>query len=208
MKKQYIAIRATAFASFSGGTIAMKSPRWLFPFTHGVDMRAIDTVVRLAEEEGATLVAVSLIAVRPERRSQGVRLEHIQQSKDFLEAVKFKAARHQVTIERYEAFTSNVLESITLLTHDQRCDSIILVMCGEKETLLATGEKKCLLEAPPAALVLIRLPTQAEWKRHMRTRFVSWLRRRRERQDDIDQRQGTAGIGEPSWIKVKEHHRG
>ncbi len=27
----------------------MESPRWLFPFTHGVDMRAIDTVIRLAE---------------------------------------------------------------------------------------------------------------------------------------------------------------
>lgn len=62
----------------------MESRRWLFPFTHGVDMRAIDTVVRLAGDEGATLVAVSLVAVPPGRWSQGARLEHIQQSKDFL----------------------------------------------------------------------------------------------------------------------------
>ncbi len=186
----------------------MKSPRWLLPFTHGVDMRAIDTVVRLAEGEGATLVAVSLIAEQPERRSQGVRLEYIQQSKDFLEAVKFKAARYQVTIERYEAFTSNVLGSITLLTYDQHCDSIVLVMSGEKDTLLATGEKKRLLKAPPSSLVLIRLPMQAEWKRHIRTRFVSWLHRLRERQDDIDQGQVNADVGEPSWIRVKEHHQG
>jgi hypothetical protein len=126
MEKRCIVICATAFASFSGGTISMESPRWLFPFTHGVDMQAIDMVVRLAEERGATLVAVSLIPVPPEQRSQGARLEHIQQSKDFLEAVKFKAERHQVPIERYEVFSSNVLGSITLLTYDQRCDSIVL----------------------------------------------------------------------------------
>ena len=43
MEKRCIVICATAFASFSGGTISMESPRWLFPFTHGVDMQAIDT---------------------------------------------------------------------------------------------------------------------------------------------------------------------
>lgn len=43
-------------------------------------MRAIDMVARLAEEEGAALVAVSLIAVPPEQQSQGIRLKHIQQS--------------------------------------------------------------------------------------------------------------------------------
>ena len=76
----------------------MESRRWLFPFTHGVDMRAIDTVVRLAGDEGVTLVAISLIAVPPERWSQGARLEHIQQSKDFLEAVKWKAIRMEALL--------------------------------------------------------------------------------------------------------------
>ena len=149
----------------------MESRRWLFPFTHGVDMRAIDTVVRLAGDEGATLVAISLIAVPPERWSQGARLEHIQQSKDFLEAIKYKAARLQVTIERYEDFTTNVLGSITLLTRDQRCDSIVLVSCGEKEILLNAYEKKRLLENPPAPLVLLRLPTRAEREWHMHIPF-------------------------------------
>lgn len=185
----------------------MESLRWLFPFTHGVDMRAIDTVVRLAGDEGATLVAVSLVAVPSERWSQGARLEHIQQSKDFLEAVKYKAARLQVTIERYEDFTSNVLGSITLLTRDQRCDSIVLVSCGEKEILLNAYEKKCLLVNPPASLVLLRLPTRAEWKRHMRIPFLSWLRQPRERQNDIEQRQDTAGAGELSCIRTEEHYR-
>ncbi len=185
----------------------MESRRWLFPFTHGVDMRAIDTVVRLAGDEGATLVAVSLIAVPPERWSQGARLEHIQQSKDFLEAVKYKAARLQVTIERYEDITSNVLGSITLLTRDLRCDSIVLVSYGEKEILLEAYEKKRLLENPPASLVLLRLPTRAERKWHMHIPFLPRLRRPGERQNAIEQEQDTAGVGELSWIKTKEHHR-
>ena len=173
----------------------MESRRWLFPFTHGVDMRAIDTVVRLAGDEGATIVAVSLVSVPAERWSQGARLEHIQQSKDFLEAVKYKAARLQVTIERYEDFTSNVLGSITLLTRDQRCDSIILVSCGEKEILLNAYGKKRLLENPPASLVILRLPTRAERKWSIRTRFLTWLRRPGELQGDIEQEQDTAGVG-------------
>jgi hypothetical protein len=173
----------------------MMSRRWLFPFTHGVDMQAIDTVVRLAGDEGATLVAVSLVSVAPGRSSQGARLEHIQQSKDFLEAVKYKAARLQVTIERYEDFTSNVLGSITLLARDQRCDSMILVSRGEKEILLKAHEKKRLLENPPVPLVILYLPTRAERKRSIRTRFLTWLRRPGERQGAVEQEQDTAGVG-------------
>ena len=176
----------------------MESPRWLFPFTHGVDMRAIDTVVRLAEERGATLVAVSLIPVPPEHLSQGARLEHIQQSKDFLEAVKFKAERHQVPIERYEVFSSNVLGSITLLTYDQRCDSIVLVSYGDKDILLHVQEKKCLLEDPPARLVLLRLPAQAGRTVSIRASFPSWLRRHWERPDNTRREHNPASVGELS----------
>lgn len=158
-------------------------------------MQAIDTVVRLAGDEGATLVAVSLVAVPAERWSQGARLEHIQQSKDFLEAIKYKAARLQVTIERYEDFTSNVLGSITLLARDLCCDSIVLVSCGEKEILLKTYEKKRLLENPPASLVLLRLPTRAERKWHMHIPFLTWSRRPGERQVPIEQEQDTASVG-------------
>ena len=41
---------------------AMRTPRWVLPFTHAVDMRAIDGVVHLAEGHRATLVVVSLIS--------------------------------------------------------------------------------------------------------------------------------------------------
>ena len=34
------------------------SLRWLLPFTHGVDMRAIDYLVSLAKNNGATLIPI------------------------------------------------------------------------------------------------------------------------------------------------------
>src|SRR5258708_26248412 len=156
----------------------MNAPRWLLPFTHGVDMGAIDSVVHFAQSAGAMLVPVTLIAVPHERRSRGVRLEHIQQSKDFLEAVQFKAARLEVPVERYEVFTGDVLKSIALLVQDLRCDSIVLVTSEQQEMLLLASELKRLLEEPPASLVLMRLPTQTESAQtpQVVSRLLPWLR--------------------------------
>jgi Universal stress protein family len=120
----------------------MMNTRWLLPFTHGVDMRAIDYLVSLAENNGATLIPVSLVSVPTESRSAGARLEHIQQSKDFLEAVKYKAARLQVPLERYEVFTSDVTQSITMLVHDLQCDGIVMVAMEHKEISLHKHELK------------------------------------------------------------------
>src|SRR5258706_12055213 len=97
------------------GTMNTYISRWLLPFTSAVDMRALDAVVCLAESHGATLVAMSLITVPHESRSRGVRLEYIQQSKDFLEALQYKAARQHVPVERYEVFTGDVVRSLKLL---------------------------------------------------------------------------------------------
>ncbi len=157
----------------------MEAPRWLLPFTHGVDMRAIDYVVSLAKSAGATLVAVSLISVPSKARSRGARLEDIQQSKDFLEAVKWKAARYEVPVERYEVFTQDVLQSIATLTREMSCDGIVLVTSSEREALLQAHEVKSLLTQPPASLVLLRLVTNHEQTPtpHLVTRFLLLLRR-------------------------------
>jgi hypothetical protein len=188
----------------------MNAPRWLLPFTYGVDMRAIDSVVGFAESAGATLVPVSLISVPDERRSRGARLEHIQQSKDFLEAVQFKAARLQVPVERYEVFTGDVLQSIALLVHDLRCDSIFLVTTGKEDVLLHAHELKSLLEEPPASLVLMRLPTRTEsaQTRQLVTQFLSGLRRLWRQQDDVRPMQDALAVEEPSWVRTEEHHLG
>lgn len=183
----------------------MNAPRWLLPFTHGVDMGAIDSVVRFAQSAGATLVPVTLIAVPHERRSRGVRLEHIQQSKDFLEAVQFKAARLEVPVERYEVFTGDVLKSIALLVQDLRCDSIVLVTSEQQEMLLLASELKRLLMEPPAPLVLMRLPTRAGRTQTPVSRFLPWLRGLWGYRDDA---QDAPGVKEPGWIRMEEPHRG
>jgi universal stress protein family protein len=157
----------------------MMNPRWLLPFTHGVDMRAIDYLVSLAENNGATLISVSLVSVPNESRSGGARLEHIQQSKDFLEAVQYKAARLQVPLERYEVFTGDVIQSITMLVQDLHCDGIVMVAVERREVLLRTHELKQLLMEPPTSLVLIRLPAHPQRAQafYLGTGFLSWLRR-------------------------------
>jgi hypothetical protein len=184
----------------------MKTPRWLLPFTFGMDMRAIDYALRLAESTGATLVPVSLVSAPP----KGARLEHIQQSKDFLEAVQHKAASYQVAVERYEVFTVDVLQSLATLVRDLCCSGIMLVTGGKHSYLMQEEEVKHLLIEPPAALVLIRLPAYTgsglTAATHLKARFFSWLRGHREQQDVSRQAPDAPDVEEPLWIRTEQHH--
>jgi hypothetical protein len=189
---------------------SMKTPRWLLPFTHGVDMRAIDYIVCLAESAGATLVPVSLVSVPLDLKSRGARLEHIQQSKDFLEAVHFKAERLHVPVERYEVFTVDVFGSITILVHEMHCDGIVLASGGQHTRLMKDDEVKHLLTEPPAALVLIRLPAHSRSTPapHLGGSFFSWLRRLWGRQDAAWQEEDVPTVEEPLWVRTEQHHLG
>jgi hypothetical protein len=163
----------------------MKEQCWLLPFTHGVDVRAIETVVCTAEARGAMLVPVALIAAPPGGRSPGARLEHIQQAKDFLEVVQHIAARHRVLVECHEVFTADVGKGITQLIKDLHCDGLVLVTGEQHGLLLSTKEMVGLLMVPPTALVLIRLPVQKPDRQSVRpvVRLFSWLRTLRRHQD-------------------------
>ena len=187
---------------------AMKAPRWLLPFTHRVDMRAIDCVVRLAENAGATLVAVSLISAPP----KGARLEHILQSKDFLEAVQHNAAHFRVPVERYEVFTVDALQSLTALVHERRCQGIVLVTGGEHSHLLRDEEVKRLLIKSPAALVLMRLSAADGLLSPPRlgARLFAWWHGLRGQQDAVGQtrEKEAATVEEPLWIRTEQHQLG
>jgi len=179
----------------------MKTPRWLLPFTWGVDMRAIDYTVRLAGSTGATLVPVSLVCTPP----KGARLEHIQQSKDFLEAVQHKAERYAVAVERYEVFTAHVLRSIRMLAYEMRCDGIVLLTRGEQTRLMQEEEVKQLLTRPPAALVLVRLPAYSI--AHPNARWLSsWWHGHWRQKGRVSQTQDAPIIEEPLWIRTEQHH--
>jgi hypothetical protein len=132
--------------------------RWLLPFSWGVDMQAIDAIVRLAASEEATLIALSLLPGAARRPTRKIRAEHLQQSQDFLEAVRWKSLRHGVHGEAYELATEDVQGSIATLVHELACDRIILVSRGKGETLLHTQEVKALLREQPAPLMLLYFP--------------------------------------------------
>lgn len=149
----------------------IKTTRLLLPFTHGVEMETLEAAVRLAASHHATLVPLSLIAV-PVVRGKGARLEHIQQSKDFLEATQQKAVRHCVPIERFEAFTGDVAQSIAALIPRLECDGMILALRGRSGSLLSTKLIEQLMAIAPCPLYLIYLPSKKpSWAVRLRERF-------------------------------------
>ena len=193
----------------------MKTSRWLLPFTCAVDMRAIEALVHLAAEGGITLVAVSLIkaprqtvGVPATPCTRGARLEDIQQSKDFLEAVLHKATRLSVPVEQHEVFTVDAVNTITLLTSELHCDAIVLVNRGKREALLHAYLLKRLLEEPPAPLLLLRMLTRAEGGQHLGARLLAWLRRSGSKQPAVSVGQSIARLSESFQMQVEESTRG
>lgn len=165
--------------------VLMKTTRFLLPFVHGVDMCAIEQALQFAKSHEATLVPLVLIRV-PEERRKGVRLEHIQQSRDFLETVKHKASRYAVPIERLEVFTSDVVQSINLVAGEMQCEGILLFIGRQDGILLQVNEMKHLLEMQSCKLYIIHLQTdKRERFTHMlRQRFSHLLNGRRKKQEE------------------------
>jgi len=165
----------------------MKTMRLLLPFTHGVDAYAIDSALRLAKGRDAILIPLALIHVPEDGRPKGARLEHIQQSKDFLEAVKRKAARYSVPIERLEVYTSDVVESIRAIASEMECEGILLFVGGRDGVLLTAREIKHLMEHFTCNLYVLRLESDGNrsLKRVLRERFTYWLHGRTEHRDEL-----------------------
>lgn len=134
--------------------------RWLLPFTSGVDLSAIEAALHLAENGGATLVAVSFVITPDAQRSCAVRLELIQQSKDFLEACHTIALRLSIPIECYEVYTHDVVGSIATQIHDLECESLVLASRGQETLLLHETEAQQLLLKPPVALLVLRFSSR------------------------------------------------
>jgi hypothetical protein len=152
-----------------------KTTRLLLPFTHGVEMDTIEAAVLLAASHRATLVPLTLILAL-QARGKGARLEHIQQSKDFLEAVQQKASRHHVPLERFEVFTGDVVKSLLMLADQLGCDGILLALRGRNGSLLATGTIEQLMAMPSCPLYLMYLPSrELSWIGRLRERFSHWL---------------------------------
>jgi hypothetical protein len=149
----------------------MKTTRLLLPFMHGVEMETLEAAVLLAASHHATLVPLSLVPA-PDTRGKGARLEHIQQSKDFLEAIQQKASRHRVPLERFEAFTDDVVQSIAVLVQQMACDGAILALRGRNGSLLSAAMIEQLMAMRPCPLFLIYLPSkESSWVSRLREHF-------------------------------------
>ena len=146
----------------------MKATRFLLPFVHGVDKFAIEQAILLAKSHQAVLVPLVLIHVPEERRKKSVRLEYLQQSKDFLETVQQKADWYSVRIERLEVFTSDITQSINLVASEMACEGILLFVSQKEGILLQLHEIKCLMEMPVRKLYITRLP-RIERKSYVQT---------------------------------------
>jgi hypothetical protein len=158
--------------------------RLLLPFTHGVDIFAIEQAICLAKSLDATLIPLAIIHVPEERRARGARLEHLQQSKDFLEAVKYKAARYGVPVEQYEIFTVDIVQGINVVAKEQRCEGILLLVGGKKGVLLQLDEIKSLMEMTVCKLYVVRMRSDGNKRsaQTFRERLSNWLSRSRQGQ--------------------------
>ena len=167
----------------------MKTTRFLLPFVHGVDKFAIEQAILLAKIHQATLVPLVLIHVPEERRKKGVRLEYLQQSKDFLETVKQKADWYSVPIERLEVFTSDVVQSINLVASEMECEGILLFINHNGGILLQHHEIKRLMEMPVRKLYVLHLPTyeRVNFAFALRRHVSQWLNGRSKRQGEPSQ---------------------
>ncbi len=97
-------------------------------------MDTVEAAVLLAASHHAAFVPLCDSYASGERK--GVPLEHIQQSKGFLEAVQRKAFRHHIPLERFEVFTGARAQRMFVLVNQQVCDGILLVLRGRNGRLL------------------------------------------------------------------------
>jgi hypothetical protein len=160
----------------------MNATRLLLPFTHGIEMDILEHAVLLAQNHNVTLVALALIHLPASGRSRRARLEHIQQAKDFLETMRYKAAKHGVPLERYETFTDDVVHSIHILAQQMECDGIVLFARGKDALLLNTVEVEHLMKLEICMFYLIRLPSKNKRVSQVLFEHLSkWLPRWRKR---------------------------
>jgi len=97
-------------------------------------MDTIEAAVLLAASHHAAFVPLFDSYASGERK--GVPLEHIQQSKGFLEAVQRKAFRHHIPLERFEVFTGARVQRLFVLVDQLGYDGILLVLHGRNGSVL------------------------------------------------------------------------
>ncbi len=157
----------------------MSTTRLLLPFTGWLNAQALDYAVKLAQDEGATLILLSLIVGRLDRKGGKIRLEQVQQSKDFLVLATHKARRAGVLVESHEVYTYDAVRSLTLRAQEQMCDAILLFVRDKQSVLLRDSEVKHTLAWQGIARCVIYIPSTTSQSLHaaLWTRLARWWRK-------------------------------
>lgn len=148
--------------------------RLLLPFTGGIDVMALNYAMQLAEQRGATLVPLALIAPRP---GKGARLEHIQQAQDFLELTRRKAERLRVPIEPMRLHTRDAALSIEAIAGEMDCEAVLLFLCNTEEILLGHAEIRALMDNSACNMHIILLPEKRRQRAAGHFPHIPFLRR-------------------------------
>ncbi|HEU5375298.1 MAG TPA: hypothetical protein VFV38_07655 [Ktedonobacteraceae bacterium] len=100
----------------------------------------------------------------------------LQQSKDFLEAVHYKAARHRLPLEPVEIFTRDITHSILTTVEQLHCDGMLLAAHSARGSLLDMETIQQLLRVHPCALFVVYFPAKkhGNWM----AKGQAWLTRR------------------------------
>lgn len=159
------------------GPTGNRRARWLLPFTTEVDLPTIDSVLHLAEAGGATLVAVSFLVAPGGRRAQNIRLELLQQSQDFLEAVRCKSQQLALPVECHEVVTHDLRAEIARAIQQLECQSVVLASKDEHTLFVPREVLQELVLHPPVQLLLLRFSAEARapqsgWV----SKLFSWVR--------------------------------
>jgi hypothetical protein len=151
----------------------MKTTRLLLPFTHGIDIQALEVAVRFAHSYNATLVPLALLHVPEKKRSCNIRLDIQQQAQDFLETVYYKALKYGVATDRYEIVTHNVIEQIVTSNLSKECTGVLLFVRNGKGLLMQTHEIQTMIDRRGAPLYLVHLPLKE--RNHLAKKIVQRL---------------------------------
>ena len=138
----------------------MEEKRFLLPFTHGVDTKALHNVLQLARTQDATVVALALIPLAEQQGVEDARLERVLQAKDFLATLQTQGEMHHVPVEEHERYTYDVLESIRSNAQQMRCQSILLAYEGEEARFLQADEAQQLRLSKPYPLSILYAPSK------------------------------------------------
>ena len=181
----------------------MKTTRLLLPFIHGVDMQVLEYAVQFAVSCQATLVPLALIPLSEQQWAKGPRLEAIEQANDFLEAVKYKAIRAGVPVERFDVVTRDAVGSINMFAQEMACEGVLLFLQEGTTPLLRPTIVGQILEQASCTLYLVRLQPKDNMSvvRALLTQCLRWLGRWRGHQEEVSPQQALPAVEMISLIE-------